>query len=95
MMVRKEDMSQSRQEQKLNKDQLKVIALRQRIGEITSNYEEQLADLRADVTQKFEAYEEVLRNQEKDLESLQNQLRKYQDAALEEEASAESENGED
>ena len=79
MNVRKEDMPQPQEQQKLTKDQLKVIALRQRIGEITSNYEEQIADLRADVTQKFEAYDEVVRNQEQTIESLQNQLRAYQE----------------
>lgn len=67
------------QQSKPTKDQLKVIALRQRIGEITSQYEEQIADLRADVTQQFDALNEVIRNQENDNESLQNQLRKYQD----------------
>jgi small-conductance mechanosensitive channel len=72
---------------KLNKDQLKVVALRQRIGEITSQYEEQIAELRADVTQRFEAYDEVVRNQERDIESLQAQLRTYQDAAVQEEGS--------
>lgn len=33
-----------------NKDSLKVIALRQRIGELVSNYEEREADLRAEST---------------------------------------------
>lgn len=75
-------------EQKLTKDQLKVIALRQRIGEITSQSEDQLADLRADVTLQFEAYDEVIKNQEKDIESLQAQLRKYQDAIVEQEEAA-------
>lgn len=71
------------QEQKKTKDQLKVIALRQRIGEITSQYEEEIAELRANVTQQFEAYDEVIANQEKDMQSLQEQLRKYQDATVE------------
>jgi DNA repair ATPase RecN len=72
---------------KLNKDQLKVVALRQRIGEITSDYEEKIADIRAYVTQMQEQFEEVLQNQEKDVEALQAQLRKYQDAAVQEEGS--------
>jgi hypothetical protein len=76
----------NKEEKKYTKDQLKVIALKQRIGEITSDYEDKLADFRADVTQQFAAYDEVVRNQEKDMESLREQLRKYQDAALEEEA---------
>jgi small-conductance mechanosensitive channel len=76
-----------KEDKKLTKDQLKVVALRQRIGELTSQYEEQIADLRADVTQRFEAYDEVIRNQENDIESLQSQLRMYQDAAVQEEGS--------
>jgi hypothetical protein len=72
-------------DKKLNKEELKVVALRQRIGELTSQYEDQIADIRADVTQRFEAYEEVLKNQEKDIESLQAQLRTYQDATVQEE----------
>lgn len=78
------------QEKKYTKDQLKVIALKQRIGEITSRYEDELADLRADVTQQFEAYNEVIKNQEKDIESLQAQLRKYQDESIQEEADSEA-----
>ena len=73
-------------EQRLTKDQLKVIALKQRIGEITSDYEEKIADIRAYVTEMQEHYDEVVRNQEKDMESLQAQLRKYQDATVEAEA---------
>lgn len=67
------------EQQKLTKDQLKVIALKQRIGEITSDYEEKIADIRAYVTQMEEHYSELLKNQENDIESLQAQLRKYQE----------------
>jgi small-conductance mechanosensitive channel len=75
------------EQKKLNKDQLKVVALRQRIGEITSQYEEQIADLRAYITQVHEQFEEVKNNQERDIEALQAQLRTYQDAAVQEEGS--------
>lgn len=73
-------------EQKPTKDQLKVMALKQRIGEITSDYEEKIADIRAYVTQAQEEFEEILRRQETDIESLQAQLRTYQDATVEAEA---------
>jgi len=75
----------NQEERKYTKDQLKVMALKQRIGEITSRYEDEFADYRADVTQQFDAFQEVIRNQEKDIESLQAQLRKYQDEPLQEE----------
>jgi hypothetical protein len=79
-------------EQKLTKDQLKLVALKQRIGEITSQYEDQIADIRAYVTQLEEHYNEIVRNQETDMENLQAQLRKYQDATVEaEEVPADSE----
>lgn len=77
-------------EKKYTKDQLKVLALKQRIGEITSQYEDQLADLRADVTQQFDAFQDVIRNQDNDIEKLQEQLRKYQDESVQEEADSEA-----
>jgi spore maturation protein CgeB len=80
----------NQEEKKYTKDQLKVMALKQRIGEITSRYEDEIADLRADVTQRFEAFNEVIRNQETDIESLQAQLRKYQDEPVQEEADGET-----
>ena len=36
------------------KQELMIIALQQRIGEITANYEGQIASLRADLTQLME-----------------------------------------
>lgn len=80
-------MSQPSQE-KPNRDQLKVIALKQRIGELTSDYEERIADIRAYITQMQEQFQDTLQNQEKDIEALQAQLRAYQDAAIQEEDSA-------
>jgi F0F1-type ATP synthase membrane subunit b/b' len=91
MMVRKEDMPQphaAQEQQKPTKDRLMVFALKQRIGEITSDYEEKIADLRAEATQSFEKLNEVLRDQDSQIESLQVQLRAYQDAAIQEEDSA-------
>lgn len=65
---------------KMTKDQLKLVALKQRIGEITSMYEDRMADMRADTTQQIGAYQDVLREQEEQVENLQAQLKKYQDA---------------
>lgn len=74
-------------QEKPNRDQLKVIALKQRIGEITSDYEDKIADIRAYVTQLQEQYDDLLHRQEADIEALQAQLRAYQDAAIQEEDS--------
>jgi uncharacterized membrane protein YccC len=57
------------------KDQLKLAALKQRIGEITSGYEDTIASLRADFTQQFDALQDVLREQDETIEKLQEQLR--------------------
>lgn len=75
----------NKEQTKLTKDQLKFIALKQRIGEITSDYEEKIADIRAYVTQVQEQYEEVVKDQESTIEGLQAQLRKYQDEPVQEE----------
>ena len=83
------------EQKKLTKDQLKVIALKQRIGEITSDYEENIADIRAHITQMQEHFEEVIRNQEKDIESLQAQLRNYQNVVQEEEPDNPADSDED
>lgn len=89
MNVRKEDMPQPpASQEKPNRDQLKVIALKQRIGELTSDYEERIADIRAYITQMQEQFQDTLQNQEKDIEALQAQLRAYQNAAIQEEDSA-------
>jgi chromosome segregation ATPase len=60
----------------MTKDQLKLIALKQRIGEITSQYEDQIADMRASFTQQMEAMSDALKDSDKTIENLQNQLRK-------------------
>jgi hypothetical protein len=67
-------MNQEQEVKKLTKDQLKVIALRQRIGEITSNYEETLADMRADITQQSEAMQEMIEQQFQEIQDLKGQL---------------------
>jgi predicted nucleic acid-binding Zn-ribbon protein len=61
---------------KLSKDRLKTIALTQRIGEITSKYEDELADLRAGFTQQLGTLQDHLKDQEGQIEALQEQLRK-------------------
>jgi len=50
------------------KDQLKVMALTQRIGEITANYEERNADMRADVTKVLEEKDKQIQMLIQDLE---------------------------
>jgi hypothetical protein len=60
----------------MTKEQLKNIALKQRIGEITSRYEDELADLRAGFTQQLGALQDAFREQEITIENLQEQLRK-------------------
>jgi len=64
---------------KMTKDQLKVLALKQRIGEITSRYEDELADFRANATQQLGAFDDLVKNQEQQIEALQQQLKSYQD----------------
>lgn len=49
------------------KDTLKVIALKQRIGEITSDYEDRMADLRANTTL-------MVQNYERNIEDLKQEL---------------------
>ncbi len=60
------------------KDQLKVIALTQRIGELTSSYEERIADMRADVTQRQEDMQNQILAQHERIESLQKELEDVQ-----------------
>lgn len=46
----------------MDKSQLIITALQQRIGEIVSNYETQIAILRAEVTQLMESHDEKKEN---------------------------------
>ena len=59
----------------MTKDQLKGLALKQRIGEITSDYEDRIADMRAEFTQQVGAMQDALREQETQIENLLAQLR--------------------
>lgn len=43
----------------MTKEELKIVALTQRIAEITANYEENLADIRADFTLLKEEHERL------------------------------------
>jgi hypothetical protein len=62
------------EQQNKTKDQLKVIALRQRIGEITSNYEEMIADMRADITQTSQVMQDEMNRQLKEIEDKNNEI---------------------
>ena len=46
------------------KNELMIIVLQQRIGEITANYEGQIASLRADLTQMMDV-EKIVENKDK------------------------------
>ncbi len=46
------------------KNELMIIALQQRIGEITANYEGQIASLRADLTQMMDVAK-IVENKDK------------------------------
>ena len=46
------------------KNELMIIALQQRIGEITANYEGQIASLRADLTQLMDV-QKIVEKQDK------------------------------
>ena len=59
----------------MEKAELVITALQQRIGEIVSNYETQIAILRADITQmmdKENAKEEAVKEYSETLNSLTN-----------------------
>ena len=59
----------------MDKAELVITALQQRIGEIVSNYETQVAILRAEITQmmdKENAKEEAVKNYSETLDSLTN-----------------------
>lgn len=64
---------------KMTKEQLKIMAFKQRVGELSSDYEDRITNMMADYHQQIEAYQDTLRTQEDELESLRAQLRKYQD----------------
>lgn len=69
-------MNESQVPNKMTKDQLKLFALKERIGIITSQYEDQIADMRASFTQQMEAMSDALKDSDQTIENLQNQLRK-------------------
>ena len=48
------------------KNELMIIALQQRIGEITANYEGQIASLRADLTQLMDVAK-IVENKDKQI----------------------------
>ena len=48
------------------KNELMIIALQQRIGEITANYEGQIASLRADLTQLMDV-QKIVEKQDKQI----------------------------
>lgn len=77
-------MAEQIEPREMTKDQLKLVVLTQRIGEITSKYEEQIADNRAEYTQQFAAMQDVLHKQEADIEKLQAQLRKSNESVQKE-----------
>lgn len=77
-------MTEQIEPREMTKDQLKSLALKQRIGEITSQYEDQIADNRAEYTQQFNAFQEALRERDVQIDSLQEQLRKRNESLQEE-----------
>lgn len=76
---------------KMTRDQLKLLALKQRIGEITSEYEDRIADIRADATQRFEAFSDALKESDETISKLQEQLRKANVVQVEEDTEETSE----
>jgi hypothetical protein len=59
-----------------NKAELVVMALQQRIGELVSNYETQIAILRADITQLAQEKEEKEKASEEYSKSLKDKVSK-------------------
>lgn len=57
-----------------NKAELIIMALQQRIGELVSNYETQVAVLRAEITQYSQEQEEKQKAAEDYSQSLENKL---------------------
>lgn len=60
------------EQKKLNKDQLKVVALTQRIGEITSEYESKIADMRVAFTEEIDRMQEISNAQLEELIKLKD-----------------------
>lgn len=63
----------------MNKDNLKVIALTQRIAELVAQYEDKIADVRADYTLAVEDFQKKL----EELESKNKFLKEANDSYLE------------
>ena len=59
-----------------NKAELVIMALQQRIGELVSNYETQVAILRADITQSIQEKEEKEKAQEEYSKTLKEKISK-------------------
>ena len=57
-----------------NKAELVIMALQQRIGELVSNYETQIAVLRAEITQYSQEQEEKQKASEEYSKSLEDKL---------------------
>lgn len=58
----------------MNKDELKVLGLTQRIGEITSKYEEQIVDVRAEYTIMAENSQNRIGELEREIMELKERL---------------------
>jgi hypothetical protein len=89
-------MDEQQEPSKMTRDQLKLLALKQRIGEITSDYEDRIAGMRAVWTEqtegweaKVKGYHELIAKQESDIEKLQTKLRES-NVAVQEDADTES-----
>ena len=59
-----------------NKAELVIMALQQRIGELVSNYETQIAILRADITQHAQEKEEKEKAEEEYSKSIEEKISK-------------------
>jgi phage host-nuclease inhibitor protein Gam len=57
----------------LNKDELKILAFKERIAELVVSYEDRIADIRADYTLSVEQMNAKI-------QELQNQLDEFKDA---------------
>ena len=79
------NVQSAQNEQELTIDQLKVIALKQRMGELVSDYEERIADLRANITQISDALQGRVQAQDEELRKLREELEKYEKVDVPEE----------
>jgi sRNA-binding carbon storage regulator CsrA len=59
-----------------NKAELVIMALQQRIGELVSNYETQIAILRAEITQSIQEKEEKEKAEEEYSKNLKEKISK-------------------